>query len=283
MGKVMNVLVTGGRGQIGNIIRPGLMDKRRFDLELDVYDYQDGDDIFDIEKLTSRMRGKDVVVHLAAIGGPGRLPNPYDYERINVDGFRTVLWLASRVRVPKFIYASSDAVYGPTHGNLVPTRFPLHEDTPPPPEDKLHRYTKTKIAADKIAKDFAGTTDMVIIGLRIWPQVPYANHFFEAQHGRQGDWLYAYILWIDLQEAFGLAIETKRVKSYVVCNIVTPTTPIEYVDIQAWVKKTWPDVPNFTSGQETLVDISRAQKYLDYYPEFKRLILTQGDYDEAKM
>jgi len=277
MGNAMNVLMTGGSGEIGGIVRPGLLDKRRFGFNIDVYDYKSGDDVFDVPKLFKRMQGKDAVIHLAAIGGPGRRPNPYSYERINGDGFRTVLRTASYANVPKLIYASSDAVYGPTHGNLTPTRFPLHEDTPPPPEDTLHVYTKTKIAADKWAKNFANATDMVIIGLRIWPHTPYVDNYFNAPHGRQADWLYAYILWVDLQEAFGLAVETEKVKSYVVCNIATPTTPAKYVDIQKWIKSAWPDVPNFTTGQETLVDISRAQKYLNYHPEFKRAIPLQGE------
>jgi len=279
----MNVLMTGGKGCIGNIVRPGLVDKRRFGLDIDIYDYKDGDNVFDVPSLFKRMQGKDAVIHLAALGGPGRAPNPYGYERINGDGFRTVLRTASYAGVPKIIYASSDAVYGPTHGNLVPGRFPLPEDTPSPPEDTLHVYTKTKIAADKWAKNFATATDMVIIGLRIWPHTPRASEYFHAAHDRQSDWLYAYILWYDLQEAFGLAVETEKVESYVMCNIVTPTTPSEFVDIQSWIQSVWPNVPNFTSGQETLVDISRAQKYLDYHPEFKRLIPQTGEQDEAEM
>ena len=58
------VLVTGGLGEVGVLVT------KVPSFECDVYDIQNGDDIWDKKKLVERMKGKDIVVHLAAYAHP---------------------------------------------------------------------------------------------------------------------------------------------------------------------------------------------------------------------
>lgn len=70
------------------------------------------------ESLRSAMAGADVVFHAAALYEIG-VTDAAQMRQINVEGTRNVLELAFELGVPKIVYTSTVAVYGPTHGRLV--------------------------------------------------------------------------------------------------------------------------------------------------------------------
>jgi nucleoside-diphosphate-sugar epimerase len=77
-------------------------------------------DITKPDLFTHALRGHDIVFHLAGVVQIGVKPKDRArMQRINVDGARTVLEAALEARVPKIVYASSNVVYGDTHGAVV--------------------------------------------------------------------------------------------------------------------------------------------------------------------
>lgn len=72
-------------------------------------------DITDMVSCVEATKGQDVIFHLAAfISVPLSLENPELCYRVNVDGLFNLLESARINRVPRFVFSSSAAVYGPT-------------------------------------------------------------------------------------------------------------------------------------------------------------------------
>ena len=103
-------------------------------------------EITDARAVNEAVRGVSQVFHLA-----GRLYmlgfTPAEYERLHVDGTRTLLEACTRVKsIRSIIHCSSTGVLGPTGV------FPLAEDAPPNPSNI---YEQTKAAGELIALSYA--------------------------------------------------------------------------------------------------------------------------------
>lgn len=100
-------------------------------------------DLLDAEGLERVVRGCEVVVHVAALYSfDAPLP---DFERVNVEGTRTLLDVAARTGVRRFIHCSTAGACGP-----VPGRPATEEDAPPIWELDVP-YKRTKVAAERLA------------------------------------------------------------------------------------------------------------------------------------
>jgi dihydroflavonol-4-reductase len=100
-------------------------------------------DVLDAEGLERVVRGCDVVVHVAALYS-------YDaplqaFERVNVEGTRTLLDVAARTGVRRFVHCSTAGTCGP-----VPGRPATEEDAPPAWELDVP-YKRTKLAGERLA------------------------------------------------------------------------------------------------------------------------------------
>jgi dihydroflavonol-4-reductase len=100
-------------------------------------------DLLDAEGLERVVNGCDVVVHVAALYS-------YDapaeaFERVNVEGTRTLLEVAARAGVRRFVHCSTAGTCGP-----VPGRPATEEDVPPAWELTVP-YKRTKLAAERLA------------------------------------------------------------------------------------------------------------------------------------
>lgn len=146
------ILVTGGAGFVGQTLGRDLMRKqcrvKSLDLQpLDPSDAASGidhvqGDIRDPAAVRRAAEGADVVIHAAAA-----LPlwKPEEIRTINVDGTRTVLEACAALNIPRVVFVSTTAVYG------IPGRGPLLETDPLEATDE---YSRSKIAAEKIAESF---------------------------------------------------------------------------------------------------------------------------------
>jgi dihydroflavonol-4-reductase len=102
-------------------------------------------DLLDADGLERVVRGCEVVVHVAALYS-------YDapveaFERVNVEGTRTLLDVAARAGVRRFVHCSTAGTCGP-----VPGRPATEEDDPPAWELEVP-YKRTKLAAERLALD----------------------------------------------------------------------------------------------------------------------------------
>ncbi|MBU6349323.1 MAG: NAD-dependent epimerase/dehydratase family protein [Chloroflexi bacterium] len=100
-------------------------------------------DIVHVKDVQAAMCGVDAVVHMAAllhIVNPPTTLRP-QYERINVEGTRTVVDAALKAGVQRLVFFSTIAVYGYGQGRLLTEESIPHPDT---------FYAETKLAAERI-------------------------------------------------------------------------------------------------------------------------------------
>jgi len=124
----MKVMVTGSTGFIGR--RVGALWRAAGDTVLEFDRALDArDDVTGLARVTARMSGCDVVVHLAAKVGLGVDLRDLDgYARDNDVGTAVVLRAAGETRVPRLVFASSMVVYGEgrytcsRHGRVRPAQ-----------------------------------------------------------------------------------------------------------------------------------------------------------------
>jgi dihydroflavonol-4-reductase len=100
-------------------------------------------DVLDSEALGRVLEGCDAVVHVAALYS-------YDapeaeFERVNVEGTRTLLDAAARAGVRRFLFTSTAGTCGPVPGR------PATEDDQPPSWELTVPYKRTKLAAERLA------------------------------------------------------------------------------------------------------------------------------------
>lgn len=139
----MKILLTGGAGYIGNELVYRLSEETGIE-EILVYDNLcKGNynlftglrkvpgknvrflqaDILDSRSLRSAMKGVDLVIHLAAkVPTPYADQDPHDFEQSNHWGTAEVVYAAEEESVGRFIYLSSQSVYG--HGEVKNPEHP---------------------------------------------------------------------------------------------------------------------------------------------------------------
>jgi len=105
------------------------------------------------------------VVHFAAVPAILRVPDSATYAT-NVLSTYHVLEAATRLGIPKVVFASSETTYGVcfAQGERTPLYVPVDEDHPTVPEDS---YAMSKVANEVTARSFQARTGADIYGLRI--------------------------------------------------------------------------------------------------------------------
>lgn len=149
-----SILVTGGAGFLGiNLCRH--LSARGFtvrSMDIAPFDYPERDtvevmqaDIRDPIAVERAMAGMDIVVHCAAALP---LASKQEIHSTDVGGTRTLLEIAARHPVGRFIYISSTSVYG------IPDHHPVYE------HDRLQGvgpYGAAKISAEQLCLEYRAT------------------------------------------------------------------------------------------------------------------------------
>ena len=73
-------------------------------------------------------------------------------------------------------------------------------------------------------------------------------------------------LWLDLVAGFACAIENGSPFTAEAFNLVDGHVDERIVDVQAFVSERWPEVPNFSRGNESLLSVQKARTLLGYEP-----------------
>jgi len=147
-----NVLITGGSGYFGSLLRDRLKSRGSAVRVFDLADADDrpGDvafvrgDIRNEAQVREACAGCDVVYHCVA-----QVPLAKDkhlFESVNVQGTENLLKSALAAGVRKVLYVSSSAVFG------APKINPVTEQTPPSPAEA---YGRAKLAGETLCADFA--------------------------------------------------------------------------------------------------------------------------------
>ncbi|MFH2138152.1 MAG: SDR family oxidoreductase [Candidatus Omnitrophota bacterium] len=171
-------LVTGGAGFIGSHIVEELLKKGESVVVLDnffsgkeenlafVADYSlDANryslirgDICDYEACVKACEGVDYVLHQAALRSvPKSMKNPYEYNRVNIDGTVNLLRAAKQCGVKRLVLASSSSVYGDTD------KFPQTETHYPL---LISPYALSKLAGEYYCRIFSENFGVETVALR---------------------------------------------------------------------------------------------------------------------
>lgn len=166
----MRVLLTGNKGYIGSVLSSVLIEKGYNVVGFDT-GYYNGQELYPIKPLTLQinkdirdvlpedLKGIDAVIHLAALSNDplGEL-NSGLTESINLLGTIKVAQAAKKAGVKRFIYASSQSMYG-----VADTSHELSEDEAGP--YGATAYARTKWDAEcELKKLFS--SDFVVVCLR---------------------------------------------------------------------------------------------------------------------
>ncbi len=119
-------------------------------------------DMLDAASLTRAAAGCDAVVHCAAMVKAWAKDRTI-FDRVNVDGFRHALDAAKAAKARLF-YTSSFIALGPTDGET------FDEETPRWPGPPHNDYERTKMAADRLAREAAKAGAPIV---RLYPGVAY--------------------------------------------------------------------------------------------------------------
>ena len=152
----MKIIVTGSSGRVGRAIYNQLaarhevvgIDRTPFATTQLVADFADA------ALLAKAARGAQAIIHTAALHAPhvGLVPDS-EFERINVEGTRLVVEAARRAGVPRLVFTSTTALFGPAieQGRAAW----VTDDTIPQSRSIYHR---SKLAAEALLAAAAGST-----------------------------------------------------------------------------------------------------------------------------
>ena len=184
----MNILITGGLGQVGSYLTEELsQDGHNRVTVLDNFSSNIKDfvvpqdvtvvesDILDKELVDELVSKSDVIIHTAAqVSVVNSIENPiYDAE-INVFGTLNLLDAARKCDIKKFIYISSAAVYG------NPQYLPIDEKHP---TNSMSPYGLSKLTGERYTMLFHSLYGVPVVCLRLFniysprqnPNSPYSG------------------------------------------------------------------------------------------------------------
>ena len=166
----MRILVTGDRGYIGSVLIQMLLDESYDVTGYDV-DYYRGNDLYSTDysynQITKDIRdialddvkGVDAVIHLAGLSNdPLGALIPQLTEEINYQGTLRLARLAKEAGVSRFIYSSSQSMYGVSN-----TDEELEEDNSQ--KNPVTIYAKTKWEAELKLREL-GDDNFIVVCFR---------------------------------------------------------------------------------------------------------------------
>ncbi len=154
--------MTGANGFVGTNLC-SYLSKNGFEVLRSDISKSDADgDITDQSFVTDVLASRDFegIVHLAGIVNiPKSLEDPYNCYRINCFGTLNLLKMALNKKVERFVYASSNNVYG------SPNRLPVREEDPYKPNSP---YDYSKVVAEHFVRSFHIHKQLPSTVLRSW-------------------------------------------------------------------------------------------------------------------
>ncbi len=159
----MKILVTGATGRVGSRLVPRLLQRGDHvrvlarDPDSAAALYAQGahivrGDLTDADSLAQAVTEMDAIVHLAAFF---RGATPEQAQAVNCDGAIAMARAALAAKVGRFLFTSTNLVYGPGHGGRFQEQEPSKPTSP---------YPKSKAAAEKALRAMHETQGL---GLRI--------------------------------------------------------------------------------------------------------------------
>lgn len=210
--------------------------------------------------------GIEAVVHLAAIPSPAHSTADQVF-RTNVTSTHAVFSAAWRLGLRRVVWASSETTLG------------LPFDQPPDyaPVDEPHvrpetSYALSKVVGEELARQFNRWSGIPIIGLRfsnVMVREDYARFAAWQDDARRRRWnLWGYVDESHVAQSVRLALEADL--SGADNFIIAAADTVMRRPSRELMAEVYPGVPvaDSVTGNDTLLDISRARRLLGYDPQF---------------
>ncbi len=210
--------------------------------------------------------GIEAVVHLAAIPSPAHA-TPDQVFRTNITSTHAVFAAAQRLGLQRVVWASSETTLG----------LPFKRPPDYAPVDEEHVYPETsyalsKVAGEELARQFHRWSGIPIIGLR------FSNVMVRSDYDRFGDFqddprLRMWNLWGYVDESH-VAQSVQRALEADISGaenfIIAAADTVMRRPSRELMAEVYPTVPvaDRVSGNDTLLDISKARDRLGYDPKF---------------
>jgi nucleoside-diphosphate-sugar epimerase len=279
----MNVLVTGGSGNIGSVVVGGLEAAghavRIFDLKAPrarSTDFVQGS-VTAPKAVEDAATGMDAIVHLAAI--PAFRPEiaPVDFMHVNVTGTFNVLEAAGKHDVAKVVFASSDSALGFVFGARLfsPEYFPIDEFHPLRPQDP---YGLSKLLGEELCRSASRKQGTHAICLRfcwVWFDDTYSQRaaILGGDPKALAKTMWGHVSVHDAAQACRLAVEaSSRPGEHEVFFITADDTYADRPSLEL-IRAHYPEVRSVSNvyleeAYKGLFDISQARKRLGYAPRY---------------
>ncbi len=286
----MRIVFTGGSGKAGRHVVTHLVAQGHRVLNLDlvpskipgaidlVTDLMDAGQVFsalsgitDFDELENDWgtTNFDAVIHFAAVPRIQIKPDTECFQ-INATTTYNVLEVATKLRIPKILIASSETTYGVcfAHGEIKPAYLPVDEEHPTVPHDT---YAMSKVCNEICGQSFHARTGADIYAMRINNVVE--PHEYEelvpkwrADAGCRRRNIFAYIDTRDLSHFVDRALAVDGL-GYQVFNVANADSAVALSSKQI-IDEYYGDVPqNQQMGEfETFYSIDKARKMLGFVP-----------------
>lgn len=243
----MRVYLTGGAGDLGQILAKLLVDRGDTPVCLDVRlpreiigIYHEGS-ILDLETLERTMRDTDCLVHMAAWHGIHEVTGQKNHEEfwdLNVTGTFYVFETAAKLGINRIVYISSTSV-----------------------EDKDEFYGFTKRMGEAVATRYAEQYQLQIIILRPRAFIPYWNLSVYKNYIEWAHWFW--------QGSVHITDVTQAVMLSLACiERGIPESPL-VLTVDGAYEYTWEDLDNWDSD-------GPGSTFRKYYPEFYDMAISYG-------
>ncbi|MGA8846831.1 MAG: NAD(P)-dependent oxidoreductase, partial [Nocardioides sp.] len=212
----------------------------------------------------------DAVVHFAAVPRILLTSDAATYAA-NVSSTYNVLEAATRLGVPKIVFASSETTYGIcfARGERRPHYLPVDEEHPTVPEDS---YAMSKVAGEVTARSFQARTGGDIYGLRINNVIEpheYAELFpdFVADPALRRRNIFAYIDTRDLGQMVQRCLEVDGL-GYEVFNVANADLSVAATAQEVRARfYDGVELRREMGRHETFYSIEKARDLLGYAPQ----------------
>ncbi len=275
----MRVAVTGGAGRLGRKVVAELLGNGWDVVSLDrmkaatdqgcpfvSVDFTDfGQTIAALTPVDNRHGGVDAIVHLAAIPGPGHLPNPALFAN-NIQATHNVFAAARLARIRNVVFASSEAVHGAPFRSLPP--LPIDEDSP---LRATTTYGMVKLLEEQMAQQFANwEPGMKLIALRLaWVAHPeYYEGFAQFDIARHAHSLWNYVDARDAAQALRLALQYEKIGFD--AFVISSDDTVMPQDSRELLRAAYSDAElrQEIAGRQSFWATAKAKRLLGFRPRF---------------
>ncbi|WP_456268095.1 NAD(P)-dependent oxidoreductase [Kushneria sp. AK178] len=287
----MRILFTGGSGKAGRHATAYLRDQGHQVTNLDwapsdtpgiahlTTDLTDAGQVFNACRAYARhdelepgtgVPQYDAIVHFAAIPAILLRPDNETY-RINTLGTYNVLDAATKLGIPKVIFASSETTYGIcfADGEVKPDYLPVDEKHPTVPQDS---YAMSKVVNEVTARSFQARSGIDIYGLRINNVIEPHEYreafpaFMENPALRRRN-IFAYIDARDLGQMVDCCLKTDGL-GYEVFNVANDDLSVGLTSREV-IERFYPEVPlRREMGEfETFYSNEKARRLVGFVPQ----------------